>query len=103
MIGLAKNIGVSNFRIMDLERILKVAKYKPAMNQIEYHPYLQQDKLRQFHAEHGIITTGYGPLVPLRANKDGPLIAVIQNIATKQSKTPDQVTLLIICTNGRFC
>jgi diketogulonate reductase-like aldo/keto reductase len=90
---LAKNIGVSNFRIADLERILKIAKHKPVVNQIELHPYLQQNKLRQFHAENDILTEAYAPLAPLTSKKDGPLTAVIEKIAEKEGKTPAQVHL----------
>src|ERR1700694_2167762 len=82
--GLAKNIGVANFRIVDLERVLKIAKHKPVVNQIEFHPYLQQNKLRQYLSEHDIIPCAYSPLMPLTTKKDGPLTAVIEKIAKKQ-------------------
>jgi diketogulonate reductase-like aldo/keto reductase len=84
---------VSNFRIGDIERILKIAKYKPVVNQIEFHPYLQQNKLPKFHAENDILTEAYAPLAPLTSKKDGPLTAVIEKIAKKERKTPAQVYL----------
>jgi 2-dehydropantolactone reductase len=90
-IGLAKNIGVSNFRIKDLETILKIAKHKPVINQIEFHPYLQQNKLRQYLAENDILLEAYAPLVPLTTKTDGPLTPIIDKIAKKQGKTPAQV------------
>lgn len=58
--GLAKTIGVSNYRPQDLEAVLKTAKVKPAVNQIEFHPYLQRIELLEFHKKHGIATTAYG-------------------------------------------
>lgn len=57
--GLAKTIGVSNYRPQDLEAILKTATIKPAVNQIEFHPYLQRTELLEFHKKHGIATTAY--------------------------------------------
>jgi len=98
--GLARNIGVSNFRIQDIQRILKIAKHKPVVNQIEFHPYLQQNKLRKFHAENDILTEAYAPLVPLTMKKDGPLTTVVERIAKEQGKTPAQVSLLRLLTPG---
>lgn len=91
MPGLTKDIGVSNFRIVDIERILKIAKHKPVINQIEFHPYLQQKKLLAYLAEKDILVAAYGPLAPLTGKKDGPLTAVIEKIAEKEGKTPAQV------------
>ena len=92
-LGLARNIGVSNFRILDLERILRIARHKPVVNQIEFHPYLPQDKLRSYHAEKGIITEAYGPLTPLVSKPEGPVTSVVEAIANKRDKTPAQVYL----------
>lgn len=58
--GLARSIGVSNFRISDLEQIFKTCKVVPAVNQIEFHPYLQRRELVQFMQEHGVAIMGYG-------------------------------------------
>jgi diketogulonate reductase-like aldo/keto reductase len=91
--GLARNIGVSNFRIVDLERILKIAKYKPVINQIEFHPYLQQHKLTRFLADNDILLEAYAPLVPISTKSDGPLTAVLDKISQKIGKTPAQILL----------
>lgn len=60
--GLCKAIGLSNFSVKNMEQILKVAKVKPAMLQVEGHPWLQQPKLKDFCDKHGILVTAYGPL-----------------------------------------
>jgi L-glyceraldehyde reductase len=60
--GKVRSIGVSNFNIENLEKVLKIAKIKPAVNQIEAHPYLLQPELAAFHKKHGIVATAYSPL-----------------------------------------
>lgn len=55
--GIVKEIGVSNFRIKDLKRILAICKIKPAVNQIEFHPYLQSELLVLFCKENGILVS----------------------------------------------
>lgn len=60
--GLCKAIGVSNFSAKKMERLLTVAKAKPAVNQVEGHPYLQQPALKQLCDAHGIVITAYSPL-----------------------------------------
>jgi hypothetical protein len=76
---------------VDIERILKIAKHKPVVNQIEFHPYLQQPKLRAYLEKNDILLSAYAPLVPLTTKKDGPLTPVIEKIAKKEGKTPAQV------------
>jgi diketogulonate reductase-like aldo/keto reductase len=101
MVGLTKDIGVSNFRIVDIERILKIARYKPVINQIEYHPYLQQKKLLEYLAENDILIAAYAPLAPLTSKKDGPLTSVIEEIGKKEGKTSAQVVPpVILLTTG---
>ena len=76
---------------MDIERILRIAKYKPVINQIEFHPYLQQPKLCAYLAKNDILLSAYAPLVPLTTKTDGPLSSVVEKIAKKEGKTPAQV------------
>uniref|UniRef100_A0A8H7TKM3 NADP-dependent oxidoreductase domain-containing protein n=1 Tax=Bionectria ochroleuca TaxID=29856 RepID=A0A8H7TKM3_BIOOC len=74
--GLARSIGVSNFLIPHLESILKVATVKPAVNQIECHPYLQRSKLREFMKRQGIIAEAFAPLTPITKASPGPIDAM---------------------------
>ncbi|KAH7848967.1 hypothetical protein Vadar_010980 [Vaccinium darrowii] len=61
-LGLAKNIGVSNFSSKKIEQLLQTAKIPPAVNQVEMNPVWQQKKLRKFCEEKGIHVTAYSPL-----------------------------------------
>ena len=88
---------------MDIERILKIAKHKPVVNQIEYHPYLQQPKLRAYLEKNDILLSAYAPLVPLTTKADGPLSPVVEKIAKKEGKTPAQVSSQKACIDERFC
>lgn len=60
--GLTRSIGLSNFNKKQIERVLEVASIKPAMLQIEVHPYLNQQKLIDFCKLHDIAITAYSPL-----------------------------------------
>jgi alcohol dehydrogenase (NADP+) len=60
--GKVKSIGVSNFNITQLEDIIKNCHVKPAVNQIEVHPYMQNDKLIEFCQNNGIVVMAYSPL-----------------------------------------
>ncbi len=91
--GKAKTIGVSNFLKPDLEAILKTAKIIPAINQIEYHPYLQHGDLLEFHKSKGIATAAYGPLTAAVKAKPGPLDKTYEHLASKYGVTPGEVAL----------
>ncbi|KAJ9084875.1 hypothetical protein DSO57_1019515 [Entomophthora muscae] len=60
--GKVKHIGVSNFTIKNLQIILKDCVIRPAVNQVELHPYLPQHELLAFCKENNIHVTGYAPL-----------------------------------------
>jgi 2,5-diketo-D-gluconate reductase A len=87
--GRARSVGVSNFKIPHLERIIGETSIVPTINQIELHPHFQQKAQREFHARHRIVTESWSPLGRGGAMKD-PLIA---GIAARHGRTPAQVTL----------
>jgi diketogulonate reductase-like aldo/keto reductase len=60
--GLARSIGLSNFTEKGIEALLKYAKVKPAMNQIEIHPFLPQQPLINYCLSKSIIPVAYSPL-----------------------------------------
>ena len=91
--GLIKSIGVSNFRISDLQAILKTATVKPAINQIEFHPYLQGTELLAFHREHDIATAAYSPLGAIRKPRPGPVDDVLAKLAKKYAVSEGEICL----------
>jgi 2,5-diketo-D-gluconate reductase A len=87
--GRARSIGVSNFQPHHLRRLHGETQIIPAVNQIEIHPYLTQDEVRAFCAEHQIAVEAWGPLGRGAVLGD----PVIQSIANRAGKTPAQVVL----------
>ncbi|MBS1885946.1 MAG: aldo/keto reductase [Actinobacteria bacterium] len=87
--GGARSIGVSNFRVEDLERLSREAGQMPTVNQIELHPLLQQADLRAWHAAHGIATEAWSPLAQGEVLGDETL----GTIAAHHSRTVAQVIL----------
>jgi 2,5-diketo-D-gluconate reductase A len=87
--GRAASIGVSNFRVEDLERLEREAEKLPTVNQIELHPTLQQAELRAWHADHGIVTEAWSPLAQGALLDDD----TIETIAAHHRKTPAQTIL----------
>ena len=87
--GGARSIGVSNFRVEDLETLKAEAGAMPVVNQIELHPRLQQAELRAWHSENGVATEAWSPLA------QGELLGdeTIATIATHHDRTAAQVIL----------
>ncbi len=89
--GLAKAVGVSNFLIHHLEEIFKVSDLVPAVNQVEFHPYVVQKDLTDFCKKHNIQFESWSPL---GAIKNGLLEdKTIVELAEKYGKTPAQIIL----------
>ncbi|XP_055970694.1 aldo-keto reductase family 1 member C15-like isoform X3 [Sorex fumeus] len=100
--GLTRSIGVSNFSHKQLEMILSKPglKYKPVCNQVECHPYLNQQKLLDFCRARDIILVAYSALGSQRdpqwVSKDSPYLLeepVLMAIAKKHGRSPGQVAL----------
>ncbi|WP_419817031.1 aldo/keto reductase [Glaciibacter flavus] len=107
--GRARSIGVSNFHVHHLERIIDETGVVPVVNQVELHPWLQQRELRAFHAEHGIVTEAWSPLARGRAIGDKTLARIgarygkneaqvairwhlqVGNVTIPKSVTPDRI------------
>jgi 2,5-diketo-D-gluconate reductase A len=87
--GRARSIGVSNFQVPHLRRLAAETDVVPAVNQIEVHPYLTNEEVRGYGAEHGILTEAWSPIAQGGVLKD-PTISAIAN---RVGRTPAQVSL----------
>ncbi|HET6824284.1 MAG TPA: aldo/keto reductase [Amnibacterium sp.] len=87
--GDVRAIGVSNFKQHHLNRLLAETTVVPAANQIEIHPYLTQDDLRDFDREHGIATEAWSPIAQGKVLKDPVLVRIADRLGVSTA----QVTL----------
>lgn len=105
--GFVRAIGISNFTITQTELLLKNATVIPAVNQVENHPYLQQEKLKKYCDSKGIVLEAYSPLGnparPVQAGDDPRLMddPVIVELAAKYSATPAQICIAFQLHRGR--
>ncbi|MFI3037864.1 2,5-didehydrogluconate reductase DkgA [Atlantibacter hermannii] len=89
--GLAKSIGVCNFQINHLQRLIDETGVTPVINQIELHPLLQQRQLHAWNATHKIQTESWSPLAQ---GGDGVFDQkIIRELADKYGKTPAQIVI----------
>lgn len=89
--GLTRSIGVCNFDIGHLQRIIHKTGVAPVLNQIELHPLLQQRELQAWNATHSIHTESWSPLAQ---GGNGVFDTdVIQALAAKYQKTPAQIVI----------
>lgn len=87
--GQMRAIGVSNYTIPHLEELLATARVVPAVNQVEFHPWLYQRELLEFCRAHGIQLEAYSPLTKGERLRDPRLT----EIARKYGKTPAQILI----------
>src|SRR4051812_12188962 len=87
--GRCRAIGVSNFNAHHLRKLFGETEVRPAVNQIEVHPFLAQDDLRAFNAEHEIVTEAWSPIAQGKVLDDPAITA----IAERLERTPAQVVL----------
>ncbi len=88
--GRVRAIGVCNFEIEHLERLLNETEIKPVLNQVECHPYLAQNELKAFCKKHDIFVEAWSPL-----ERGGNVLKdeVILKIAENYNKTAAQIVL----------
>ena len=86
--GKAKSVGVSNFMVKHLEDLLKETSLIPAMNQVEFHPFLNDTKLLDYCKEKGILLEAYSPLAHGKKLEDPKVSAMAKkyNKSNAQNK-----------------
>jgi diketogulonate reductase-like aldo/keto reductase len=104
--GKVRAIGVSNFTVDHLTRLLDKATVVPAVNQIEVHPYFTQREVQAFGTEHGTLTQAWSPIGGITFYRDSGHTSTLQDpvigeIATAHGKTPAQVMLRWHVQQGR--
>ncbi len=87
--GRARSIGVSNFQVAHLQRLATETGTVPSVNQIEVHPYLTNEDVRAYGAEHGVVTEAWSPIAQGGVLTDDTIVG----IADKAGRTTAQVTL----------
>ncbi|KAF4375407.1 hypothetical protein F8388_024066, partial [Cannabis sativa] len=97
--GLVRSIGISNYGVVLTRDCLAYSKIKPAVNQIETHPYFQRDSLVKFCQKHGVFVTAHTPLGGATANTElfGSISClddpILQDLARKYNKSVAQIVL----------
>src|SRR5699024_4268647 len=88
--GLIRSIGVCNFLPEHMDRLIQETGVKPSINQVEMHPFFNQEQQRKYHAEYAIQTESWSPL-----SRVGELFEeqTLKKIADAHSKTVSQVIL----------
>lgn len=97
--GLVKSIGVSNFGIENITKVLNICTIKPVVNQIELHPFLQQKDLVSFCKKNGIILEAYSTLRSLKDIKNNILGNEIKNIAKNKNCSISNVIINFLLQN----
>jgi len=87
--GRARAIGVSNFQVPHLERLAAETDVVPAVNQIEAHPYVLNDAVREYGRTHGILTEAWSPIAQGKVLDDPAVVEVAEAVG----RTPAQAVL----------
>ena len=104
--GRVRAIGVSNFMVDHLERLLAARDVVPAVNQLEIHPFFQQSEVRAFDREHGILDQAWSPIGGITFYRDSGHTSALEDptitrIAEAHGKSPAQVMLRWGLQQGR--
>lgn len=88
-LGMTRHIGVSNFTVALMEEAIDKCPAPLVCNQVEYHPYLDQTKVREACERHEVALVAYSPIAKGRVRKD----AVLSEIGRAHGKSAAQVCL----------
>ncbi|RTE75865.1 hypothetical protein BHE90_009673 [Fusarium euwallaceae] len=107
--GLARNIGVSSFSEQHIDTLLETARVRPAVDQVEMHPYLPQSHLKAYLAGKGIPMEAFGCLVPLTNPQPGSVNGIIKSLSNKYGVSESAIVLKwviqqqvrVVTTSGR--
>jgi diketogulonate reductase-like aldo/keto reductase len=91
--GKTRSIGVSNFTIAHLSELLAGSEIVPAVNQVEFHPYLYQQDLLAFCRAKGIVVEAYSPLTHGERLKDPKLVAIAKKYSSPKAKSTAQILI----------
>ena len=91
--GKTRSIGVSNFTIAHLRELLAGSETVPAVNQVEFHPYLCQQDLLTFCRAKGIVIEAYSPLTHGDRLKDPKLVAIAKKYSSAETKSTAQILI----------
>ncbi|RLN97766.1 hypothetical protein BBJ28_00016130 [Nothophytophthora sp. Chile5] len=94
--GMLKDIGVSNFSEAHLAKLMETAKVKPAVNQVELHPWLMRPTLVQYCKQQGILLEAYSPLAKAIKLTDPTLVEIAKEVGA----TPAQVLVAFSLASG---
>jgi len=100
--GLAKSIGVSNFTLEQMQKLMKTATVKPTANQIMLHPYnyAENKELLEYCNKHGVVVEAYSSLSPITRYPGGPVDKPVNAAASRLGATPTQVILSWVKSKG---
>ena len=98
--GKTLSIGVSNFTVRHLTELLGQTETVPAVNQVEFHPYLYQRELLEFCTRRGIVLEAYCPLTQGERLNDRKLIAIAKKYPRSSSPPPARQTALSFLRDG---
>jgi 2,5-diketo-D-gluconate reductase B len=94
--GLTRNIGISNYTVALVDEAVRTSPEPLIVNQIEYHPFIDQAKVIAANRRHGLVTSAYSPIARGRVVGN----PVIERIARSHGRTPIQVTLRWLIQQG---
>ena len=95
-LGVARHVGVSNFTVALIDEAVAKCSAPLVCNQVEYHPYLDQTKVREACARHGMAVVAYSPIAKGRVRND----ELLAGIGKAHGKSPAQICLRWLVQQG---